>query len=69
MPDVQPRGPPGAEGGDVRTDKPITGESLARRVLEIAARGRHPPCEVCGEPCIPDDDGRRIHPTCEPESP
>lgn len=53
----------------MRTDKPITGESLARRVLEIAARGRHPPCEVCGEPCIPDDDGRRIHPTCEPESP
>ena len=43
-------------------------QALAQRALDIGRRQKLPPCEVCGEPCSwTDDDGRPIHPTCDPE--
>lgn len=42
-------------------------DPLAQRVLDFAARQKPAPCEVCGEPCSwTNDDGRTIHPTCDP---
>jgi len=52
----------------VRADKHVTGDALAQRYLDLAEKHKLPRCEVCNTACIPDDDGRAIHPTCDPES-